>query len=1600
MGSIHQSPVVGDEAGVIDQQGAYESGHNSAVGPGSVTVGNGGIAYDEGAADEGAADEGAANEGAADVTIPMGTPAEPPALAPSVSSPSIDAYDEAFADLEREIDEEENKEYGFFDDDDFDDYSDYQYARSVLIPSTRSAARAAAASAASPYSGISDDPMAIFVDDNALDEDVSEAIDEVYELISTSFANAESEQERAKLIQDVIKRVPSFNRRMLASDLGISVDDVNTYLAMDTEKTQSEQQTDDNQVPMDAYHESSQEGNEAARPRMDDQVPINAYREASQDSDNETHPRMEYEQVYDYTKMGSNLFNSSIPDNWVDMTEEDKSAYIHSERNRATSRADYAARQAREQADEAGSTPPEYDGNWRSPTPAEARIEEIENYETVAGRRPSSKELIEKDNLINDKSDKNTRRIARMYHVGWISFHNQEVIDTNVGRYVRMPNDVMRAYNDLAGVLGLEIRLSGDPDYVIQNIRLMNQFVMNIMGYCTDRDGKIFDKPATDPSYKDLIETASVLAQASIEHYGHPFGFTQTNIDYHRGFSSPRIPCGAITREQAQALIDADIFPYGHEDCTVDEYIDIVAQQYVESTANAVEEACILEGNDQRKIIMEDQIRAMCTMNGRDSYDTYGVPRFACEPGLIDMLILSQLNQDWHNGNPDIVAVNNDLEQKAKLALTQRNPRRQGLTNVNGEWMISTSSEIGKLAMKSLRFFKIIGNIPLAITSAIEHPVGILMESIADSAMYKLGKSKGWSDDRSYMPTRTTYRMLANSPDFISGFIAYRTLIQSGGIEMGIAFSETGELCTKENIAAFVAKTEPQWQHDKLEKFYKAIDNIPDLMQTADNLYQFVDAKQFVKDFMLQQSFVHGVDIKEFEHLFERNPQALLTDMLRTDIGRQSVIANGNLNANRMSPVTMAVQMALRRHGIADASIALLMDNAFIQYTIKAGELLVPFSNTLSYATFINGGLGERGDGMIGQYQLGGFSNKDLRDQTHVIYKCLLYDSMVLGKRLTLTILIFLLSSFGKIEQPDDEEDEERKFNPWEFNFYLFGSDEGIRFKQSWFMDDLLQWSVPAAVSCCYLKDTGDISGATRIFWNGVNDIYGPQSIFDSIATLAMASYDVVSGNGSEKVQRKILDTLDYVLSPMGITQFTNMEHNGEFERDSRYARDKDGNEVYREGHTALGSETLVNEYACRNDLMALIFNAFFQNDSTHPFGWENSGYKYDPDKDSAEAAATWGTDVYLKASHEFLGEDSTVTDEELMELWCMRTYNILTSTDDPNSLFTDHGFLLPVDDAYIYKAWCYRQIDAAGDAFQEAQEAYARGKITSNQFWQYQALYKSTCSKYWDSLDALAYDGLIYDRKVYKVVVGDYVKNSENDKYYNYGNTPNSFAPFQVVDDGKIKFRNILSDKGFNTESYRNDGTAAFGRHDIPNEENPQVALFRSDIKDRKAEYNEASNNADKKTGNGALVTASAKNNALMPKSPSDSNKDDGIIDTSKIASDVVSMWNSQAKDLFGEAPDLSGGNGSGGSSGGESPIPGIWDWIGENPGKPGYGYRGYSKGSSSYSPKIYSYSGGNISSRPATMYSKTPYSRQVNYLNPGFSTKGSRTAYNRQEL
>lgn len=62
-------------------------------------------------------------------------------------------------------------------------------------------------------------------------------------------------------------------------------------------------------------------------------------------------------------------------------------------------------------------------------------------------------------------------------------------------------------------------------------------------------------------------------------------------------------------------------------------------------------------------------------------------------------------------------------------------------------------------------------------------------------------------------------------------------------------------------------------------------------------------------------------------------------------------------------------------------------------------------------------------------------------------------------------------------------------------------------------------------------------------------------------------------------------------------------------------------------------------------------------------------------------------------------------------------------------------------------------------------------------------------------------------------------------------------------------------------------------------------------------------------------------------------------------------------------------------------------------------YGY-GSKAGSGNYSPRIYSNARSINADRPSTMYSKQPYNANRTYLNPSFSTKGSREAYKRQDI
>lgn len=54
-----------------------------------------------------------------------------------------------------------------------------------------------------------------------------------------------------------------------------------------------------------------------------------------------------------------------------------------------------------------------------------------------------------------------------------------------------------------------------------------------------------------------------------------------------------------------------------------------------------------------------------------------------------------------------------------------------------------------------------------------------------------------------------------------------------------------------------------------------------------------------------------------------------------------------------------------------------------------------------------------------------------------------------------------------------------------------------------------------------------------------------------------------------------------------------------------------------------------------------------------------------------------------------------------------------------------------------------------------------------------------------------------------------------------------------------------------------------------------------------------------------------------------------------------------------------------------------------------------------STYAPKIYATKGNSINAKaPATMYAKTPYKTNTDYLRPSFETKGSREAYKREDI
>lgn len=1093
--------------------------------------------------------------------------------------------------------------------------------------------------------------------------------------------------------------------------------------------------------------------------------------------------------------------------------------------------------------------------------------------------------------------------VMKDYLIGHLNVEGQHVeqLPGNSGWVVKNEPEVARAKAGFAAIAGL------DP---VMDSAMIDRWVRLAINFTKDNEGQMFDqqKSPNAPMFKSTYIAALQMMGESWKRKGHPFAFTEMNKRNVPGFTDPRFPVGVIDMESAEVISRA-----------TGRSAEEIIEQARRDTGRTYKMVCRYSsntGDQQLRRAWENQVRAMVNLCGYDIADWY-VPEVG-DNGLGFEMTCDAMFADWmKNDDPDAEDAMADRTERAlERAMNQK--RHKGAHMEDGKIvqgkMVSASNQI----LNIISVFHIVGDFRLLLTGLIEHGLGDIESRSAS----------WWLTDDAHKKTKWL-RDFENDPLQAERIQAAQMLFRAGeGFDFVHLFAEQGEPWTIQNAQQFILSNNPDVPETKLKKAQQWINDHAETLQTGGFSWNTQDSKTFMSCLLAELSQTGGATAQQVAEGFQTDPDKFMSFLMKQDTGKQAIVGMTNLYAARISPASEVVQNYLKAHGIGNAAISAVLGSPFITYGVRAFELITPFSNTLSWlATKALKNSSKFNASDLSEVQLGGVSENGWK-------KAMVFDMVKLGQTAAFCLVAAAaVAMSGGIEPPDDDD---KFLLPWEWKIHVPWSEVPIPMKQSWFMDDLFQWSMPLAISLNYVHQTADIKGAGDIFWNGFNDIFDTNKVMKCINAVrdlpgTMQKLAGIAGDPTTSFLEELISIADYISSPMGIYQFQDALHSDDLRRDSRFYLDEEGNEVYRKSE-------LEREYAKaaeHNGLLALLGNlgSFAVGTGLSRFGRENEGYEYDPDERDVSIAEGNSYATWLQA-HEGV-EDNDVA----KNMYAAEKFNEILQFKDAADA-AQHRFILDMEDAQIVKEYIFSNLDRVSDELINLKKAHANGEFKgrSDVYWSTKSGFDAEKSELYKVLDAMSYDGILFDKKAYRVEEGTQIKNG--DSYYNYGDKQTWLNPFTSPETDNDYFREVHSvdtdtewdEGGFRTESYRNDGTTAYQRHDVPNTESSFIKEFQDEYKAKKQEITDKENSQ----------TSQATNTAS---------------------------------------------SGSGSGYGGNS-----------------YSSRSYSSGgggsSSNYSPKIYNMKGGSLSvNKPASMYTKSPYSASRSYLSPDFSTKGSRQAYKRSE-
>ena len=947
-----------------------------------------------------------------------------------------------------------------------------------------------------------------------------------------------------------------------------------------------------------------------------------------------------------------------------------------------------------------------------------------------------------------------------------------------------------------------------------------------------------------------------------------------------------------------------------------------------------------------------------------------------------------------------------------------------------------TSVQAGANLITSLaKTNSIISRPILAVASLAEKGVGNLRTKFGIDILTALENDNG----KKYTVSDAAYERM-KSDEAIKALDAAKMLFEIGGPGAARLFKEEGLPCTHENVSKFLQ-----------EKYLKDISSASPLARTADEklkqlqkwsqklmvgdlVFKKSDTLNWFNALLLANASLGNAQDKlarngivdqsgsisltgaEIEDIMDAHTDiaGFFTEMMGTDAG---ISAYNMMRANsiaQVNPVSYYTDRFLRDHGVTNMMITMFVDT-FPTYGLNYIYNIVPFSRTMTYLG-VKKTEGNQTANAIGNADLtiGGNMNDSGIDFDDPGFQAglrmnLVFDAMTLGHNLLVGGLLGLTFLALGFEPPDDDE------NIFNVSMWKIGGKE---IQWAWWLNDLTMLGMPFAYYIAAGHKTGDWQLAGELMMDSLHDQVDGNVVLDFADIITNWRYDIMEFDQMTKdpAYTGPKDFTSFALAEM----YSNLLRAGNkitpgaplFDSISRSAlirgidaRSADPRHVFDksdEWHKEHGItksvdsyfEMLDRKYSTGNWLYALANNArygVFGNDEKTGFFWWEMPVRTMGDP----LAYVWAGEFTMDYNNIPDGMSREQYDAEMANKVLDYIKNFSSDGMNADEAVKNYGFMIPKEARKATLEYLYNDLKTLDNEWKARNES---GELADKN------VYQAAKVDYYnrrDEINSLIYDWLKNDSipewgaeyeqlltdydvtYVYKdtgkpVPMGAWVDQFDPNVeavYKPKGNHPTSLLPWTEVD-----YSDNVTRRGYNAETtpyWWEEGMTGSDAEALRN-----LTLSNGEtLADQIIPYGR---DAGEKLGD---VLFGMQNSGVY------SNPDEPTIgwrayvpkktelsdDIRNIGKDYEEEWKNKKDQIQNNW------------NAGSTMYPARSYGSG--------GYSGYSS-SANYNPKIYSNPRQVNANRAATMYTKTPQSARTTYLRPGFSTKGSREAYKRQDI